>query len=477
MKAPTHLRKKTKIVCTIGPASQSEEILEQMIAGGMNVARINFAHGDSETHRRSISNIRTAAKRTGQRVAVFGDLPGPKMRIGQLAEEPIELERGQSFILQTTEVVGTKQRVSTTVDRLPQVVKAGDNVFLNDGIIQLKVEQVSDEELLCRVEVGGELRSHKGLNLPGVDLGTSAFTPQDREFLRFAAEQGLDGVSQSFVSSASDIAAVRAACRQLNYDPFIIAKIERSRALDDMPQILAVADGIMVARGDLGVEIPVEEVAVVQKRLIKLANLKGKPVITATHMLESMTIHRRPTRAEVTDVANAILDGTDGVMLSGETAVGSHPAQAVAMMARIAEVTEAGDEAIGVAEWFKAQESPVETNRRDLISYNIFQSALTLGPAVLFVPSRSGSTARRITRFRLKAWIVAPSLDRQTCQRLQFSYGVYPEHISKVPASWSRFAQEWLEDHGMDAGSIMVVEGRGTSKAGNTTRIDVIDLS
>lgn len=469
--------KKTKIVCTIGPASQSQPVLEALLNSGMNVARINFAHGDFDGHRQVIKNIRAASKRVGRRVAIFGDLPGPKMRIGELAAEPIELVRDQSFILQTEEIIGNHARVSMSFEELPQVVKPGDNIFLNDGFIQLGVDQIVGQEVHCTVQVGGELRSHKGLNLPGIDLGIHAFTAFDEQCLHLAAEQKLDGVSQSFVETAADIEAVRQAAEELEYAPFIIAKIERAGALEHIDEILAVTDGIMVARGDLGVEIPIEAVADVQKRLITAANLESKPVITATHMLESMTTNRRPTRAEVTDVANAILDGTDCVMLSGETAIGDFPADAVAMMTRIAQVTEAGETDLDVADMLKVQKMRKEISIEDLISYNIFHNARILNPTILFVPSASGDTARRITRFRLNEWIVAPCLHNPTCQKLQFSYGVFPEYISSHPFSWPHYAQEWLQQHSVTSGIAMVVEGGGTLKAGDTTRIDIIDLA
>jgi pyruvate kinase len=469
--------KKTKIVCTIGPASQSQEVLERMITNGMNIARINFAHGDFDGHRQTIQNIRAAAKSVGMRVAIFGDLPGPKMRIGDLKEEPIYLERDQSFTLQTEEIVGDKQRVSMSFEKLPQVVKPDDGIFLNDGYIQLKVEKVEGNQVHCRVMAGGELRSNKGVNFPGINLGISAFTPQDLEFLHFAAEQRLDAVSQSFVEGADDIKAVREAAQLIDYSPFIIAKIERSKALDNIDAILDTADGVMVARGDLGVEIPIEEVAATQKKLISEANRRGTPVITATHMLESMTSHRRPTRAEVTDVANAILDGSDAVMLSGETAIGQFPEAAVAVMARIAQVTEGSDTDVGVASLIRLQKASGEISKEDLISFNIYQSCQTLKPEVLFVPSATGDTVQRITRFRLKEWIVAVSLYEQTCQHLQFCYGVYPEYIPSNPLSWPHYAQAWLAECGMSNHLAMVIEGGGTLKAGDTTRIDIIDLA
>jgi len=358
-----------------------------MITNGMNIARINFAHGDFEGHRQTIANVRAAAKVVRRRVAIFGDLPGPKIRIGKLAQEPIQIKRGQPFILQTETMVGDQQRVSMNFEPLPQVVKPGDQIFLNDGYLQLEVEQVVRQEVHCHVVVGGELRSFKGINLPDINLGISAFTSEDAEYLAFAAEQKLDGVSQSFVESAADIETVRAAAAALNYDPFIIAKIERSRALTNLHDILYVSDGIMVARGDLGVEIPIEKIATTQKRIISQANFHSKPVITATHMLESMIKHQRPTRAEATDVANAILDGTDCVMLSGETAVGEYPAYCVAVMSRIAQETELNADGIGVATLLQVQQASGEITRNDLISFNIYQSAQTLNPAIVFVPS------------------------------------------------------------------------------------------
>ncbi len=474
--------KKTKIVCTIGPASQSQEMLEQMILNGMNIARINFAHGNFEAHRQSIATIRTAAKASKRLVSIFGDLPGPKMRIGKLEEEPIFLERDQPFILQTQTITGNRYRVSMDFEGLPKAVKPGDNIFMNDGYIQLRVERVKGQEVHCTVKVGGELRSHKGVNFPGIDLGLSAFTPQDRKFLAFAAAENLDGVSQSFVQNAADIVAVRQAAAELDYAPFIIAKIERSGALQHIEEILDAADGLMVARGDLGVEIPIEEIPVVQKQLIQQANLAAKSVITATQMLESMTHNRRPTRAEVTDVANAILDGSDAVMLSGETAIGDYPAETVAVMARIARRTEETCTAeFGIGDLLKLQHLRGNINREDLISSNIFLMSQTLKPALIFIPSLGGATARRVTRFRLSQWIVAPSRKKSTCQQLQFSYGVYPVHIAskKVFANLSerrKVARKWLRENGETGDLVLLIEGAGTLKAEDTRRIDIIDL-
>ncbi len=476
--------KKTKIIATIGPASQSQAVLEQMIAKGMNIARINFAHGDLDAHRQTIANVRAAAAAVGQRVALFGDLPGPKMRIGKLAEEPIELERDDLFVLQTDEeFVGNHERVYLDFPQLPEVVKPDDSIFMNDGYIELKVMKIKGPEVHCRVKVGGQLRSHKGVNFPGIDLGISAFTEQDRKLLAFAAEQKLDAISQSFVLGPEDITAVHQAAAHFNYDPFVIAKIERSGALTHLDEIIAVADGVMVARGDLGVEIPIEEIPAVQKQIIRRCNLAGRPVITATQMLESMATNRRPTRAEATDVANAILDGTDCVMLSGETAVGSFPVETVATMARIAQQTEATMPEFTIANQLKVQKQAGSISRHDLLSLVVFQTAEMLNPILVFAPSRSGKTVRRLTRFRLPQWIVAPSQHEKTCQELQFSYGIYPVYVSDPgilaePFLRRQFIGKWLHAHLEENEScvVILVEGAGTLKVEDTKRIDIIAL-
>src|SRR5512136_2459793 len=393
MALPNH---KTKVVCTIGPASESREVIEEMILAGMNIAGLNFSHGNFESHKKVIESLRAAANRAGRRVAIMADLPGPKIRIGQFAKEPIQLKFGDLFTLTTEQIAGDGSRVSITFEPLLKAVKPGDTIFLNDGFIQLEVVKVEGKDVQCRVLVGGELRSRKGLNLPGIDLGISAFTDHDREGLKFASENGVDAVSQSFVQSGADIDAVRKAAEALNYRPLIIAKIERSRALDRMDEILRAADGIMIARGDLGVEIPIEQIAVVQKRLIRQANLLGKPVITATQMLESMTDNRRPTRAESTDVANAILDGTDCVMLSGESAMGKYPVDAVAMLAKIAASVEARRPSIEVKELYRGIDITGKIRPEHLVAIGVEACLEYVSPAAVFVPTHGGSTARSI---------------------------------------------------------------------------------
>ena len=468
---------KTKIVCTIGPASESPEIMEQMIRAGMNVARLNFSHGDFDSHKKIIENLRAVARATGQRVTIMADLPGPKMRIGQLDKEPIELEPGASFILTTEDILGDSGRVSVTFDRLPQSVKPGDTLYLNDGYIQIEVVRVEGNDVHCQVLVGGELRSRKGLNLPGIDLGISAFTERDRQCLEFALKQGVDAVSQSFVETATDITAVRDAAAAMGHNPFIIAKIERSRAEDNLEGILEVSDGIMIARGDLGVEIPIEKIAVAQKHLIHLANLKGKPVITATQMLESMTTIRRPTRAEATDVANAILDGTDCVMLSGESAMGMYPVEAVEMLARIAASIEPHRQSHQVREALRGVGHEENLNLKDLIALSVETTLERISPAAVFVPTRSGASARSITRFRLPVWIAGISSQEATCQDLQFSYGVYPVHEPDHPEDWKAYVRGFLGSHGLGGNLVVLTEGPSAKHPEGNNRMEIIDLN
>lgn len=468
---------KTKIVCTIGPASATPEIMAEMIRAGMNVARFNFSHGDFPSHKKMIENLREAAISVGRGVTIMADLPGPKIRIGELYQEPIELETDDWVTLSTENFVGNAQRISVSFSRLPHVVKPGDMIFLNDGYIQLKVSEVKGNELECKVVVGGELRSRKGLNLPGINLGISAFTEEDHRCLKFALENGVDAVSQSFVETVSDIQAVREAAESLGHKPFIIAKIERSGVLQRIEKILEVADGIMIARGDLGVEMPIEDMAWIQKELMKKANLVGKPVITATQMLESMTDNRRPTRAEATDVANAILDGTDCVMLSGESAMGKYPVEAVAMLARIAAAIEPRRPATSAHEIIlPARKDDDASWFHDLIALGVETTLRHASPAIVIVPTRSGSTARRIARFRLPVWITAVSAIESTCQNLGFSYGVHSVHAPEHPEDWKAFAREWLREHNMDGDLVILTEGPSSKHPEANNRMEIINL-
>ena len=467
---------KTKIVCTVGPASESPEILAQMMQAGMNIVRLNFSHGDFESHKRMIDRIRAVAQETGRRVAIMGDLPGPKMRIGQLDPEPIKLQAGDTFTLTTDDIAGTAERVSVSFKRLPRVVSPGNRLFLNDGIIQVEVTAVQGRDVSCTVLVGGELRSRKGLNLPGIDLGISAFTDHDRECLAFAMQNGVDAVSQSFVENAQDIDAVRAAARELGHDPFIIAKIERSGARRHMADILKAADGIMIARGDLGVEIPIEEIAVAQKGIMNMANIMGKPVITATQMLESMTTNPRPTRAEATDVANAILDGTDCVMLSGESAMGDYPVEAVAMLAKIAAAIEPHRPPYPIEQTLQILRDKDDIAVEDLISLSVETVLKRVTPPTVIVPTRSGATARTITRFRLPIWITAVSAVPKTCQDLTFSYGVRAVLEPHHPENWRAWSRQWLASNDLEGDFVILTEGPSATRPDRNNRMEIVDL-
>jgi len=456
MPLPDH---KTKIVATIGPASDTPEMLERLIRAGLNIARLNFSHGDFAAHGETIARIRAAERATGRRVAIMADLPGPKMRLGKIEPELIQLRAGESFTLTSEEVVGGQGRVSMSFERLPQVVKAGDRLFLNDGLVQLVVERVAGPDVQCKVAVGGELRSRKGLNLPGIDLGMSAFTSHDQACLEFALEHGVDAVSQSFVETAKDIEAVRAAANALGKQPFIIAKVERAGALDHFDDILKAADGIMVARGDLGVEVPIEEIAITQKQLIARANLAGKPVITATQMLESMVSSRLPTRAEATDVANAILDGTDCVMLSGESAMGKYPEEAVAMLAKIAAATEARRPPARLKDLRTLCLEKKPSTAAEGIAAVVEHALGTVPCAAVFVPTRTGTTARLISRFKPSVWIAAISPDARVCQGLAFSYGVQPVELADDPDNWRTFATAWQREQQLPGFIAILVAG------------------
>lgn len=466
MRLPNH---KTKIVATIGPASNSPEILEGLIRAGMNVARLNFSHGSFDQHAEVIARIRAASKATDRRVAIMGDLPGPKMRLGTIEPDPVHLESGDAFTLTSEKITGSAGRVSMSFEPLPRVVKPGDRLFLNDGLVQLLVDQVEGKEVHCTVAVGGELRSRKGLNLPRIELGISAFTDHDLKCLEFALGCGVDAISQSFVESGADIEAVRAAAAALGKNPFLIAKIERYESIQRFDEILRAADGIMIARGDLGVEVPIEEIAILQKQLIAKANLPGKPVITATQMLESMTSSRLPTRAEATDVANAILDGTDCVMLSGETATGKFPNESVTMLTKIAAFTETHRPRASLA--LQREMGDVLVNPKAML----VERALEVAPCdAVLVPTREGTTARAVARWRAPVWIVAVGREPSVMQGLAFSYGVHPVDLAEEPDDWRKYAKGLLSELGLPCRQVLLVAGPSTRQPDANQRLELM---
>lgn len=449
---------KTKIVCTIGPSTDSAEMMLRMITAGMDIARLNYSHGNFAHHTAVIRRLRRAAKKAGKQIVIMADLPGPKIRIGTLKREPCILHPGDQIILSTEQFTGDWARVSVTLPELPSAVHPGAIIFLNDGLIQLQVTEVQGPDIVCKIIVGGDLRSHKGINVPGIDLGICAFTEHDAKCLRSALEGGVDAISQSFVNGPDDILAVRKAARELGYDPFIIAKMECSAALGRITEILQETDGMMIARGDLGVEIPIEQLAVVQKQLIAKANELGKPVITATQMLESMLRNPRPTRAEATDVANAILDGTDCIMLSEESAIGQYPIDAVQTLVRIASFTEAHRNEVSPNKSRADAYQPMDGNITDMVAHDVYHTVENLHPELLIAHTVSGYTARMISRFKLPVWILAACTDARVCQNLQFSYGVRALWIPRLPKEWKTLLKKQMQVHEIKQGLAVVVE-------------------
>jgi pyruvate kinase len=446
-----------------------------MMRKGMDVARLNFAHGDFQSHAKLIGRIRDASRKVGKRVAIMADLPGPKMRVGQLVKEPIHLARGEAITLTSKKAVGESNSIPVSFSGLSKAARPGDAIFLNDGFIKLKVEQTKEEEVQCRVVIGGDLRSHKGVNLPGIDLGISAITDEDRRNLEFALDQQVDAVSISFVQGPDDIRTVRQIAKSSGGNPYVIAKIERAVAISRIKQIMNEADAIMVARGDLGVETPIEGIAILQKQLIRQANLLGKPVITATQMLVSMVSNSRPTRAEATDVANAILDGTDAVMLSEESAVGSYPVEAVEMLSRIARLTEKSHLDYGFNERLTPDAS-AEDLIEETIASSVVASARRLNPRIIAIPTRTGTTARRVTRYRLEPWIVALSHNHDTCQRLSFSYGIYPVYLEDDRHDWRAIVKQWCLHQEIDWGIVVMTQGSSIENPERTNQIEVFSL-
>jgi len=416
--------RKTKIVCTIGPASESLENLKKLINAGMNVARLNFSHGDYEEHGNRIKTIRQAVQETGKSVAILLDTKGPEIRTGKLKEEPIELVQDEMLVLTTEEILGDKDRISITYKELPNDVTVGSTILIDDGLIGLTVTAVRGTEIECRIVNGGTIKSKKGVNVPGVKISLPGITEKDANDITFGIGQGIDFIAASFVRKASDVLEIRELLEKHNANHIqIISKIENQEGVDNLDEILEVSDGLMVARGDLGVEIPAEEVPLVQKAMIKKCNRAGKPVITATQMLDSMQRNPRPTRAEASDVANAIFDGTDAIMLSGETAAGKYPVESVQTMARIAMRAES---ALEYKEIFLKQSQAQQVTVTEAISQAVANSALDLDAKAIVTSTESGYTARMVSKYRPKAPIIAVTPNEQVTRRLALIWGVIP---------------------------------------------------
>lgn len=414
--------RRTKIVCTIGPASDG--LLEELIAAGMDVARLNFSHGTMEEQGDRIRRLRQAADAVHRPLAILLDIQGPKIRVGKMAPDSV-LEPGRRFSLVCGDqsLVGDSTRASVSYPYLYRLVRPGNTIYLDDGLIEICVEEVEGETIHCQVIIGGPLTSRKGLMLPDVDVDLPAMTERDKEHIRYGVALGVDMIAASFVRKAEHVRAVREVIRQAGGDQPIIAKIENRQGVEHLEEIIQESDGVMVARGDLGVHIPPEEVPLVQKQIIQLCNRYGKPVITATQMLESMVSNPRPTRAEVTDVATAIFDGTDAIMLSGETAMGKYPVQAVRVMDRIARRTE---RAINYVELLNLRNSSPQPTISEAISHATCRAAADLQAAAILTATQSGFTARMVSKFRPPTPIIALTPVPEVARRLMVVWGVEP---------------------------------------------------
>lgn len=467
--------RKTKIVCTIGPSSESLENTKKLILAGMNVARLNFSHGDFEEHGARITNIRQASSELGKTVAILLDTKGPEIRLGKLKEEPIELIQDDYIVLTTEEILGDRHRIPVTYKNLPADLKVGSTVLIDDGLIGLTVADIQGTEINCRIVNSGQIKSKKGVNVPGVHISLPGITEKDANDIVFGIEQGVDFIAASFVRKASDVLEIRELLERHNASHIqIISKIENQQGVDNLDEILEVSDGLMVARGDLGVEIPAEEVPLVQKNMIRKANLAGKPVITATQMLDSMQRNPRPTRAEASDVANAIFDGTDAIMLSGETAAGKYPMESVLTMSRIAERAES---ALDYREILVKQASAQQTSVTEAISQAVANSALDLQAKAIVSSTESGYTARMVSKYRPKAPIIAVTTDERIMRRLALTWGVIPAKGANADTTDEMFniAVEGALNTGLVSlgDTIVITAGVPVGRAGTTNLIKV----
>jgi len=466
---------RTKIVGTIGPSTSSASMIKELLQAGMNVARINFSHGTHKEHASYIRNLQQAAKQADIPLGIMQDLPGPKNRTGKLKKGAIELTENADFVLTTKEVLGDEHRVSVGLPDLPKNVKPGDMIFIDDGAIELKVVATSKTEVSCQIVTGGKLGEDKGINIPGITWDAPTITEEDWNHLLFGLKNNVDFIALSFIREANDIIKVRSFLQKKKKTPALIAKIERREALDNLDEILEAADGAMVARGDLGIEIPIQRVPIVQKEIIQKCNRLGKPVIVATQMLESMVNAPRPTRAEVTDVANAIFDGADALMLSEETAVGSYPVEAVSMMSQIALEAET---ALPYEEILTSKGKDLQPQTDDAISYAACHTAHQLGAAAIIAFTSSGSTARRVAKYRPKVPILAITPSQVTQRQLSLSWGVRAFQIpepSKIATSFARGARVAKRTGLAHDGDLIVITGGvpiGVSGSTNLLKVE-----
>ena len=472
--------RKTKIVCTIGPASESVEKLVELINSGLNVCRLNFSHGDFEEHGARIVNIREAAKQTGKTVGILLDTKGPEIRTNTMENGAIELQEGSEIIVSMTEVVGTTEKFSITYPGLIEDVHVGSKILLDDGLIGLEVLDINktDGEIKTKVLNPGTLKNKKGVNVPNVSVNLPGITEKDASDIVFGIEQGIDFIAASFVRRASDVLEIRELLEKHNAAHIqIISKIENQEGVDNIKEILEVSDGLMVARGDLGVEIPAEEVPLVQKDLIKQCNALGKPVITATQMLDSMQRNPRPTRAEASDVANAIFDGTDAIMLSGETAAGSYPVEAVQTMHSIASRAE---QALNYSEILQQRSKQVGPSITDAIGQSVVHTALNLNASAIVAPTESGYTAKIVSKYRPQSPIVAVAANDSVARRLSLVWGVTPvvgERVNTIDDMLDHAVNDAVKTGVVAHGDLVVITAGvpvGESGATNLMKVQVV---
>ncbi len=461
----------TKIICTIGPASESVEKLKKIVNEGMNVARLNFSHGDKNEQLQRIKNIRKAMTRTGKNIAILLDTKGPEIRIGKL-NRTILLKKGQVISLCSDDIIGNDRNISISYKQLYKDVKPGDRILIDDGLIELKVNKIDSTDIICTVLNNGEISSHKGVNVPGIYVNLPSVTKKDVDDIVFGIQNDVDFIAASFIRTASDVLEIRKILEEFNSDIQIIAKIENRTGLDNVDDILQVADGIMVARGDLGVEIPAEEVPIAQKNIIKKCNLAGKSVIIATQMLDSMIRNPRPTRAEASDVANAIFDGTDAIMLSGETAAGKYYLEAVKTMAVIAEKAES---ALDFEEILFSKGNKQKTII-DSIGRATCDIALDLNAEAIITPTASGSTARMVSKYRPKSMIVASTPNKKVARQLSIVWGVYPVIVNEtkgIDDMIDEAVQKALESGYIKLGDLVIITSGMPGVPGTTNLLKV----
>ena len=471
------MNKKTKIICTIGPASESKEMMRKLAENGMDIIRLNFSHGDFEEHGRRIQNIREVNQELNKNIAILLDTKGPEVRLGEFANGAEAYEKGDVVTIVRDKILGTKERFHIQCPEIFDDLSVGSTILIDDGQCRLSVLEKRDGELICRIENSHVLKSKKGCNLPGVKLSMPFISPKDEADIRFGCRQGVDYIAASFTRRKEDILAIREILKEEGCEDIqIIPKIENQEGFDNLREILEVADGVMVARGDLGVDVSLELVPIYQKRIIRIANEMGKPVVTATHMLESMQGNPRPTRAEASDVANAILDGTDAIMLSGESAAGDYPVEAVQTMVKIATAIES--QVYPYKESLKNQIKTSQRTNNDAIGISVADTAMALDVAAIVAFTQSGNTARRLSKFRPKAPIIGVTFDDKTQRSLAANWGVitYKSNISNNSNNECELARDIAKAHGVKEGQTILLVAGYPVGCGATNMMKIIEV-